>query len=233
VRIIHGGGRRPVAGGFVVHAVYTFEVDDPALDFVVEVDVDNSGPVPRVAAVVCIARDDDLAVRGEQLRKVALTRYVREAATGLHPGRAVRGRSGHVAGALYPLDADQRRQYLAARRREERAGLRRVTTDDLRRVADAYRAALAAGQPPTVAVQHALGLNSRGQAARWVEKAREAGILGPAPGWRRAGELPLPDQEPIRTTRAPLPNRSTVPRLAPPEDEPTPKPTRRPKKDTT
>jgi hypothetical protein len=221
--ILNQRGRRSVSGGFAVPEVYTVEVDDPDLNFLFEIDVDNSGPSPRVAAVVCIARNDTVEVRSDQLRRVAVTRCVRNAAATLLPGRAVRDRSGHVVGAAFPLDDEEHEQYLRARRREERAGLRRVTDDDLRRVAEAYRAALSAGQPPTFEVQRALRLNTRGQAARWVEKARDAGFLGLAPGWRRAGEVPAPKEEPTRERRSvPLPKRSTRPTVRPPEDEPKP-----------
>jgi hypothetical protein len=58
-------------------------------------------------------------------------------------------------------------------------------------VAEVYRAALDAQKNPTQAVADAFGLDSTHQrrtAARWVEKAREKGMLGPAPGPGRSGE---------------------------------------------
>jgi hypothetical protein len=78
--------------------------------------------------------------------------------------------------------------YLAARDEARRPGRRRITDGDLARVAEVYRQALALGRPPTRAVQEALRLRSRPQAARWVDQARRYRFLGPAPARRRAGE---------------------------------------------
>ncbi len=63
---------------------------------------------------------------------------------------------------------------------------RTVTKDLLRQVAEVYRTALAAGDPPTAAVAEHF-TRSHSTAARWVGMARTAGELGPAPG-RQAGE---------------------------------------------
>ena len=64
----------------------------------------------------------------------------------------------------------------------------RLSDDEMRRVADVYRDALAAGEPPTKAVSTKL-YTSRPNAARWVSEARRRGLLGDAPGKRRAGEI--------------------------------------------
>ena len=85
--------------------------------------------------------------------------------------------------------ADDWKAYVRARKRQEAKGRRRLTDDDLRRVAAVYRAALADGEAPTAAVHRELRLRSRGQAARWVKRAREEGHLGPAPGRRQQGEI--------------------------------------------
>lgn len=72
----------------------------------------------------------------------------------------------------------------------EAAGPRRrriVTPALLREVAEVYRGAHAAGNPPTVAVQEHFNTSHR-NAARWVAEARKAGILGPATG-TKPGEL--------------------------------------------
>jgi|SRR5665647_1061483 len=63
----------------------------------------------------------------------------------------------------------------------------RVTDDLLREVADVYRKAWAAGDPPTQAVASHF-YKSHSTAARWVGLARKAGYLGPADG-SRGGEL--------------------------------------------
>jgi len=66
---------------------------------------------------------------------------------------------------------------------------RRRVLDDafLRRVAEIYRAALAAGLPTQEEIERQLGPVSGSTARRWVMQARLAGFLGPALG-RKAGE---------------------------------------------
>lgn len=64
---------------------------------------------------------------------------------------------------------------------------RTVTPALLQEVADVYRAAHAAGNPPTVAVAEHFSTSHR-NAARWVGEARKVGILGPAHG-TKPGEV--------------------------------------------
>lgn len=59
------------------------------------------------------------------------------------------------------------------------------TEEDLRAVADSYRAAYATGAPPTRAVMSRLKL-PRSTASRWIALARKRGLLGPATP-RKAG----------------------------------------------
>jgi hypothetical protein len=62
------------------------------------------------------------------------------------------------------------------------------TPEALRAAATVYRLAYALGEPPTKAVSVSLGL-TYSTAARWVAKAREAGLLG-ATTQGRAGGVP-------------------------------------------
>ncbi len=176
------GPTRAVAERFHVPGWFTVEVDDPDLDFVLEIDVDNTEGVPRCVALVCMGRQDGPPITGEGLRRVRLASYMRRASDELVGLRV----SDRVT--TYPLSEDELSDYLRARRRQEREQRRRITPEDLRRVAEVYRTALAHGLPPTAEVEARLRLRSRAQAARWVAKAREAGALGRAPGHRRAGE---------------------------------------------
>jgi len=84
--------------------------------------------------------------------------------------------------------AEDRRAYLRARRKEEARGRRRLTDDDLRRVAEAYRRALPI-EPTAGAVRRDLRLGNEAQARRWIKRARDEGFLGPAPGRRQKGEV--------------------------------------------
>lgn len=54
-----------------------------------------------------------------------------------------------------------------------------VTDDQLATVAKVYREAMDAGDPPTLAVAGAYGV-ARSTAARWIQRARKGGFLGPA-----------------------------------------------------
>lgn len=63
--------------------------------------------------------------------------------------------------------------YTPLRRRRDR-----VTDDVLREVAEVYRDAQAAGEPPTIAVKEHF-YKSHSSAARWVGRARQGGFLPP------------------------------------------------------
>ena len=63
----------------------------------------------------------------------------------------------------------------------------RVDAELLARVADTYRTAWSAGDPPTTAVAKAFNV-SHSTAARWVGLSRKAELLGPADG-SRGGEI--------------------------------------------
>lgn len=62
-----------------------------------------------------------------------------------------------------------------------------ATGGQLQLVAEEYRMAIARGEYPTKRVQTALNLPSRDVAAKWVQKARAANLLPPAPGERKSG----------------------------------------------
>jgi hypothetical protein len=62
-----------------------------------------------------------------------------------------------------------------------------LTDENLRQVAELYRAALKRGDAPTQTVADGMNV-ARSTAARWVAKARESGFLGPAIRGR-AGEV--------------------------------------------
>src|SRR5262245_30244819 len=66
---------------------------------------------------------------------------------------------------------------------------RRLTRDLLKQVADTYRKAYEAGQPPTQAVAAEFQV-SHSTAGRWVVEARKAGTLGPATGTKPGEATP-------------------------------------------
>lgn len=68
---------------------------------------------------------------------------------------------------------------------------RRITTQQLERVADIYRRAIAEHKPPLREIERSLTV-SRSTAGRLVMQARAAGVLGPPPRLGVAGEARIP-----------------------------------------
>lgn len=95
---------------------------------------------------------------------------------------------------VWPLQEDWEagRLFVANGARQPRRGIP-ITDDDLRHVADVYRASMAEGRPPTLTVAETMHV-ARPTASRWIARARARGFLGPA---RRgaAGELPTTPSE--------------------------------------
>lgn len=141
--------------------------------------VEQTAAGPRFVDLHVMADDVDHPIDSDALRRLPLRRlmaFVEQHQMIAQGGWSTEGGSDRAA-------------YLRARRRQEKARgqWRRLTDDDLARTARAYRAAVKAGEPPTAAVAQELGL-TRGQAARWVKRAREEGHLGPALGHGQPGE---------------------------------------------
>lgn len=153
----------------------TATVDDEELPYVVTATVEATDTGPALVVLELHARPGAGPITAVGLRAVPLGRVVR-AVTDQAPATS----------------ADDRRARSTARRAVTRAqntpGRWVLDAATLARVAEVYRTALTAGQPPTVAVQEFFGLTSQARAARWVKRAREEGHLGAAPGRRRQGE---------------------------------------------
>lgn len=138
---------------------------------------------------------------GSLLRLIPMARYLNLAVD--HVGRSRRRGEGPLTvtadGETFPLSSEpageghvafritgmtRTKQYKAA----SRAPRGQVSDEMLRQVAEAYRTAVARNEPPTKAVM-AQWYASRSTASRWVKRARQEGLLGPAVP-RRAGEGP-------------------------------------------
>jgi hypothetical protein len=153
----------------------------------IEVEIDNPGD-PRIRRLE--VRDTDGAgITSAALRKLAIGRLTREAVAaaarpytpsedGAEPVFRIVSADPREAASFY-------RQYTRDARRPRRGSP--LTDDDLRQVADIYRAAMSRGDPPTLMVADQL-YAARSTAARWVATARKRGFLGPALRGR-AGEL--------------------------------------------
>ena len=117
-------------------------------------------------------REDGPAVTAGALRKIPL-------------GRLLGAAMSAASDATTAEQARSVRDHFAISR-EPRSGAP-LSASDLEEVAQLYRAAVAKGKRPTKAVQEACNL-SRSGASKRIKKARTAGLLGPAPGPRKAGE---------------------------------------------
>jgi hypothetical protein len=194
----------PVGEGVGVPRYVYVDLDEPWLPYLVRAVVESTPIGPRCIDLRLVARPDGEPVTPEGLRRVPLGRVIREVERQpivLHKAN-LEGLPSYMRDAIGEGVAwgasragEQARRDRAAYRRalaRQRAERRRWRLDEatLRKVAAVYREALAVGRPPTAAVQQHFGLGTRGQAARWVKRARDEGHLGPAPGRRRRGEVP-------------------------------------------
>ena len=124
----------------------------------VEADVELIGGRYHCRAVRVVQRSDGAEVRGEALRTLSLSRVIR-------------------AGVQYVDWLHERRK------------LEPPPSEDDRKmdwVARTYRRAYAVGDPPKQAIAQGLGV-SPATAGRWISRARQAGLLGPAEGPGKAG----------------------------------------------
>jgi hypothetical protein len=133
------------------------------------------------------------SVSGELLRRVPVNRLLARAMAAAHfrfgepedGGIRIDFGEGGVARFPTPKESAEFYESYARNARKPRRGSP-LTDENLRNVADLYRAATRRGDPPTQTVASAMSV-ARPTAARWVSAARKRGLLGPAiPG--RAGE---------------------------------------------
>lgn len=122
-------------------------------------------------------------VTATRVREVPLDQLVREA---ILRHRSVFRRVAPDQLRAVP-DAERVAAYEPEMVRGRYSGRRRIADEDLVRVAEVYRLAVARGAAPTAAVQRELQLPTRNTAKKWVKRARELRFLQPAPGERRGG----------------------------------------------
>lgn len=154
-------GLAPIGGGFFLPLGpaegSTSETDAPEVPYVVKFVVELERGRYVCTSLECQRREDGPPVTGQGLRDLPVSRLTGLAFT-----------------------------YLAQQLRHE-SGLVDEDSDELLRVAAAYRFAYAVGLPPTKHVAAELGI-ADSTATKKVMRARRAGLLGPTtPG--KAGEL--------------------------------------------
>jgi hypothetical protein len=175
-------GLVPLRGGFAVPRRFVAEGEHVTL----HVEVDPADKAPNVRAIEVRAPAGEV-LTGESLR-LPLHRLARRAMLGasrayepVEPGGPpvfrLTGTPPERVQRLYEQEAQGARQ--------PRRGAP-VTDEQLRQVADLYRAAVERGDPPTRTIEDTMHV-ARSTASRWVARARERGLLGPATHGR-AGE---------------------------------------------
>jgi hypothetical protein len=193
----------PLGEGIAVHKYVYYDLDEPWLPYLARAVVENTLAGPRCVDLRLIARPGGPPVTPEGLRRVPLGKVVRAverhqdvlhtmdqaSLEGLpsHMREAIgEGPAWGAGGRRARGDRDAYRRALARQRAEGRRW--RLDEATLHEVAAVYREANAVGKWPTAAVQEQFGLATRGQAAKWVRRARQEGQLAPAPGRRMKGE---------------------------------------------
>lgn len=164
---VTGTGRVvPLAGGFSLFDRFDARIDDPDVPVLVELGVALEAGRLVAERVTCLRRGGGGPVTSDVLPRVPVGRLVRAAATNVvmrSEGQAVMGGRGLVSvNTPYRPEVDVSQG---------------PTPEALEAVAVVYRLAFAVGEPPTRAVAEQLGL-ARSTAGRWVQRAREAGLLG-------------------------------------------------------
>lgn len=153
---------------------FTATIELAGCEATLELELDDEN-VPRCRALAVRAGE----VTDETLREIHVAELaalaLAEAARPYEPSAP-----GVVRMPIFPAPADRERAYerFVEGARRPRQGSR-VDDETLSQVADLYRAAVAAGDPPTAMIGKTMNA-SRSTAARWVTKARERGFLGPA-----------------------------------------------------
>lgn len=151
----------PLGSGFAVLWEPTVRVDDPALDVVVELELEVEGGRLVVSRLEVERRPDGPPVTVDVLKSLPLVGLTAHAAAGgLLRGlvRVRRTKGGTQVTAADVEDLDE--------------------LPEAERAAVVYRAALFFGMAPTASVAEVLGV-SRDMAAKRVQAARLAGLLEP------------------------------------------------------
>jgi hypothetical protein len=213
--VMYPGAPTPnVRGG----KVYISEAAKNVAYAVVEVEVGDTGQL-RCVRLDVIAPNDESSIDGAMLRRIALGRAMRRFATQItidkqHEERPIGEQMGDAleevgkneagqwneVGAATMMEISERLHAAEAAREQDSQKAPDqafpATTANLRRVADAYRAAMAQGKNPRKYVAETLHIGES-TASRRIRAARDHDppLLGEALG-KKAGEAPLPKEQP-------------------------------------
>lgn len=169
------GNRRPrQVGDFAVLAKGRWRIVDDDLPYDLELTVTNESGTAECAQLLVQQRDGGPAVTTEGIRRVKVATYV--AAVGRHMVFRLTDPAAGIAGGMEPIEAPDLVEVSEAVERERTQQRRRITDDDLRRVASLVRVARQNGLPYIPVVMDTMRLTSD-QARQWKAKAVQAGYL--------------------------------------------------------
>ena len=152
-------------------AAWPDEIEGVRVDLLIEVDEQGA---PSCRGLTLEPLEEDGHITTDMLRKVKVDALMRSAITEAMRPAGDLGREETATSAN--RDAFYERYRRGARRPRRGSP---VTDQNLRQVADLYRAAFRRGDPPTQTVADEMHI-ARSTAARWVAQARERDLLGPA-----------------------------------------------------
>lgn len=164
----------PLRSGLVAPQRFLAESETLSL----EVELSGSGK-PRIIAVQV---HDAAGITSETLRQLPLGRLTKQAVAtaAIEPAQLQLGPSEGKSTAKLDLEvpvAEPYQRYRADARHPQRGVP--LSDENLRQVVELYRVAAERGDPPTQTVADVMRV-ARSTAARWVMRARERDLLGPA-----------------------------------------------------
>jgi Helix-turn-helix domain len=181
-------------GAFRVPEMFTAGFPKDSLRVLIEVVLDDDGP--KCVAISCLDHDAPALTSERRFPlRAMVSAAVRAAAFELVDApveevdparknrRLVPDERGHVQVYAPAFDEQGEGRWKAALERGNDSG-------KLEQVAALYRRAVTAGSPPSAAIASEFGI-TQATARKWVQRARERGLLGPALG-RRVGEASGP-----------------------------------------
>jgi hypothetical protein len=178
--------------GFALWDRYTVKVDDPKIPYLLDLEVAvRQGRGPTCESMRCTQRPDGPTVSTEGIRRLPVAGIL--VSTALYA--AVSVETFKSSARVSPVTAAEMRspefrafERMLASGPRRRPGRRPTDDDRLEQVAEVYRAAVALGEPPTMAVHTKLSV-SRSHAGRLVHQARGRGFLGKTRPGRRGEEV--------------------------------------------
>jgi hypothetical protein len=169
----------PWKDDLVLPALFEATIEDDGVPHRIDLSVRvERGCRPVCARLELTQPDDGPPVTAADLRSLRLNAYVGFAVGA--SARRVRDLGNGSVELELVSKVDVRRKDVAGRRR-------RVSDDEVREVAAVYRAAVAAGEPPRLAVEEHFDGMAPASAARRISAARAMGYLEPVKASRKQG----------------------------------------------